>query len=408
MGYVGEHPPDKSELDACIQCGLCLPFCPTFRLTGRESASPRGRLQVMSLVLTGEATVDDGFDEVMSFCLGCRACEAVCPGLVPYGRVFEGARNELAIQRPTIGRRIRRLMLGGVIDQPLTMKLITLGAALTQRLRLGGLLPSALRSSFGGMRRLPLWPTVPVVATGGSRGVVGLLSGCVMQPWFGEVHQATIGLLQQAGYRVVVPADQGCCGALAGHDGHAEQAERMIEVNRRAFAGCEMVVADAAGCSAHLKAHLPGPGFTGEILDITELVARLIEDGSLPAFDDGSRGSVAVQDPCHLRHAQRVVGAPRRVLRAAGYVPVEIDPDGLCCGAAGVYSLIHPDASARLGAIKADQIRATGLDLVSSANPGCEMQLRSHLGPDHRVVHPVELLWERLRADDRSLQRFAD
>lgn len=396
MPYLTSHSPRKSELDACIQCGLCLPYCPTFRLTGRESASPRGRLQAMTMVLEGAVEVGEDFDEVMSFCLGCRACEAVCPGLVPYGRVFEGARTELAVQRSTRSRRFRRLLLGRVIDRPNLMRLATLGAALLQRTRLGSLLPGAVGRSFTGLRRLPLWPAAPAVEPGGSRGTVGVLAGCVMQPWFGPVREATIGLLTRAGYRVVVPADQGCCGALAGHDGHAEEAERMIETNRRAFAGCEVVVADAAGCSAHLKTHLPGPGFAGEILDITEMVARLIDDGSLPAFNDDGRGPVGVQDPCHLRHGQRVVAAPRRILRAAGYIPVEIDPDGLCCGAAGVYSLIHPDTAARLGALKADQIRATGVDLVSSANPGCEIQLRSHLDPDHRVAHPVELLWERL------------
>lgn len=405
MPFITEHAPTRMELNSCIQCGLCLASCPTFRLTGKETASPRGRLMAMTLVLDGELEVDQAFDDAMSFCLGCRACEVVCPGLVPYGRVLEGARAELSAQRPSPGRRLRRLILGNWINRRRFLRLATAGMALAQRLHLGGMFPGRLRSSFSGLRQLsfrpPTWRGRTVEPEGASKGSVGLLAGCVMDPWFGSVHDATVGLLHRGGYTVVVPAQQGCCGALAAHDGHADAAESLMATNARAFAECDMVIANAAGCSAHLKEYASHSEFP-DVLDVTELVARLIAEGALPALG-APRGDVAVQDPCHLRHAQRVVDPPRSILKAAGYQPLEIDPAAMCCGAAGIYSVLNPGASSQLGSKKAAQVRATGAGLVASANPGCEMQLRSHLGTGIRVAHPVELYWEALTEEEGRL-----
>lgn len=400
MAYVTPDAPTRSELSACVQCGLCLPHCPTFRLTGRESASPRGRLMAMSAVLDGVLTVDEAFDDAMSFCLQCRACEAVCPGLVPFGRAMEGARAELAVQRPTPQRRTRRLLLGSILPNRTAMSLITFGASLVQRVRLGGMLPATIRRSFVGMRRLggrSSWVGREVLPAGSPRATIGLLAGCVMDDWFGPVHDATVEVLRAAGYRVIVPPAQTCCGALAAHDGHVEVTRRLARTNREAFSDVDLIVSDAAGCTAHLKEydHWAGPGFQDRVRDVTELVAELIDAGDLPTLP-ADRGNVAVQDPCHLRHAQRITSAPRAILRAAGYTPVEIDPDGLCCGAAGIYSVLHPDTSHELGTRKADQIRSTSASIVSSANPGCEMQLRSHLDGKIEVSHPVELYWEAL------------
>jgi glycolate oxidase iron-sulfur subunit len=218
-----------------------------------------------------------------------------------------------------------------------------------------------------------------------------------MDAWFGPVHDATVGVLTTAGYRVTVPEAQTCCGALAAHDGHVEVTRELAEKNRRAFIGVDLVVSDAAGCTAHLKEydHWAGDGFQGKVRDATELVAELIASGRLPSLA-GDRGGVAVQDPCHLRHAQRIMDAPRSILRAAGYTPLEIDPDGLCCGAAGIYSVLHPETSHELGTRKATQVLETGAPVVASANPGCEMQLRSHLAGKVAVAHPIELYWRAL------------
>jgi glycolate oxidase iron-sulfur subunit len=397
MAWVTEERPTAIELAACVQCGLCLPHCPTFRLTGLETASPRGRLAAMNAINDDVIPFDDTFAGAMTFCLNCRACEAVCPSLVPFGRAMEGARVEVTAQLPSVTRRLRHLVLGRVLPSRRLMGAATAAVRVLQQTGAGRWLPRRWRSSFAGMRRI-----VPgrglagqvFAPAGAAKGTIGLLRGCVMDPWFPDTHRAVVEVLVAAGYRVVVPIAQTCCGALSAHDGAADAAKRLARRNVAAFAGVDVIVADAAGCSAHLKEYghwaTDGDRLAVRVRDVTEFVADLINTGDLPT-SPVDRGPVAVQDPCHLRHAQRVMAAPRLILAAAGYQPVEIDQDGLCCGAAGIYSVLEPEASAELGRRKAAQVRSTRSTLVSSANPGCEMQLRSHLGDAYRIVHPVEL-----------------
>ncbi len=407
-GFVTDHAPRPAEFNACIQCGLCLPFCPTFRLTGDERYSPRGRLSAMSAVAAGAVELDEAFDDAMSTCLGCRACEAVCPGLVPYGRAYEGAKAELMAQRPTAGRRLRRVLLGRLVASRGLIGVATTAAGLAQRFGVRRVLPRGPARSLAGLRpllpRRRSWRGRTAEPVGAERGTVALLAGCVMDAWFGAVHAATVGVLTRAGYRVTVPSGQTCCGALAAHDGHIGEAERLARLNLDALAPVvsapeDLVVADAAGCSAHLAEYGNWVGggdvLASKVRDVTTLVAELVEAGHLPKLPaTGVR--VAVQDPCHLRHAQRQYLAPRAVVRAAGFVPVEIDHDGICCGAAGVYSVLQAEISAELGRRKARQVAATAASVVASANPGCEMQLRGHLGSGYDVRHPVELYWNAL------------
>lgn len=402
MAWVTEFHPTDAELAACVQCGLCLPHCPTYRLTGLDTASPRGRLMAMSAVASGELDVDESFADIMGFCLQCRACEAVCPGLVPFGRAMEGARAEVAAQLPEPTRRLRHLVLGRVLASSTLMRWGTAVVGLMRRLRIDRVLPGTLSGPLHGMRPAgPVHSSRGLISGPGERGTAALLAGCVMDPWFGGVQDATIDLLRRAGYRVVVPAEQTCCGALAAHDGAAKEAQRLAERNMSALAGVDLVVATAAGCSAHLAEYgnwaTGGEDLAARSRDATMVVAGLIAEGALPRLD-GDLGAVAVQDPCHLRHAQREVDAPRKILSAAGYHPTDVDPSGMCCGAAGIYSLLHSDASAELGRRKAREVGLTGSTLVASANPGCEMQLRQHLDEWYRIAHPVELYHEALLA----------
>ncbi len=409
MAWVTPEAPTRSELSACIQCGLCLPQCPTFRLTGMESASPRGRLMVMSAVAGGQAELNDVFDDLMSFCLQCRACEVVCPSMVPFGRAMEGARIEIAAQLPSPLRRLRRLITGRWIGSVRVMRSVTRIARMVQRNVPARWLPRQIKTSIGGLRPLPKKPLSTIGSTfapvePAGAGVAAVLAGCVMDPWFAEVHEATVQVLRRSGYRVVVPDGQTCCGALAAHDGDVLGTRRLARQNVKAFVSADLIVTDAAGCGAHLKEYGNWAGDAGVILaskvkDVTEIVAEAIADGRLPHLEV-PRGKVAIQDPCHLRHAQRIVEEPRQIVAAAGYEPVEIDEDGMCCGAAGMYSVLQPAASDELGRKKADQVRASGSTLVASANPGCEIQLRGHLGGAYRVAHPVELYWEALQAAD--------
>jgi glycolate oxidase iron-sulfur subunit len=402
MPWVTEDAPTTAELDSCVSCGLCLPHCPTFRITGDETASPRGRLAAMSAVADGLADVDEVFAGIMNFCLQCRACEVVCPSLVPFGRAMEGARAEITEQLPSKRRLVRHFFLGRVLGMRRLLRIASTVIAISQRLGLHKL-PVAPAARLRGLRRLPLrgrmysgseWSGRDM-----SKGTAALLTGCVMEPWFDPVHQATVGLLQRAGYSVKAPSGQTCCGALAAHDGAAREARSLASKNIASLAGFDLIVVNSAGCGAHLKdyGNWGGREIAAATRDITEVVADLIASGGLPELPANGR-RIAVQDPCHLRHAQRITQEPHRILEAAGYETVEVDPAGWCCGAAGAYTLVHPQTSAELGAIKAEQVIATNARVVASANPGCEMQLRSHLGSDFRVAHPVELYWEALRA----------
>ena len=411
MGWVTGDAPLADELATCVQCGLCLPSCPTFRLTGLETASPRGRLTAMSAVAAGRP-VDRRFADIMGACLQCRACEVVCPSFVPFGRAMEGARAEMAAQLPGPGRRLRRLLTGRLLRSRRAVGLATIAASLAQRIGLRRFMPGPIRGAMAGLRRLAGRPGsiigVTRPARGEPRGVAAVVAGCVMDPWFGDVHAATIELLTRSGYKVVAPPSQTCCGALAAHDGWAEDTRAMAATNVAALGGADLVVVNAAGCSAHMKEYghwaEGGAELAAKVMDATEVVAAAIADGRLPRLEaTGDR--VAVQDPCHLRHVQRITDQPREILAAAGYRGVEVDPAGQCCGAAGIYSVLEPEMSQQLGAAKAEQVRATGASLVSSANPGCEIQLRAHLadrGVEARVAHPVELYWEALLAAERQ------
>jgi glycolate oxidase iron-sulfur subunit len=316
---------------------------------------------------------------------------------------MEGARAELSAQRPQ-GRRIRQLILGKGLASRRVVDAATAGAAVIQRTGWWWLVPRRLRAGLTGLRKVPMRRSTRLgtvhPAVGPERGAAALLAGCVMDPWFGAVHDATVDLLAAAGYSVTVPESQTCCGALAAHDGAADAAHRLAERNVSAFEGFDVVVVNSAGCGAHLKQYGHWAGTAGaelgsRVRDVTEVLAMSIEEGRLPVLEH-DRGAVAVQDPCHLRHAQRITLQPRRVLEAAGYDPVELGDDGLCCGAAGVYSVLRPATSAELGRRKAAQILATGSTVVATANPGCEIQLRSHLPRWADIRHPVELYYRAL------------
>ncbi len=394
--------PTQAQLDACVTCGLCLPHCPTFRLTGDEVASPRGRIAAMGAIASGTLPSDETFAGMMSFCLGCRACEAACPSLIPYGQMLVGVREQLAEDQPSLWGTLRRLLVGRVLNMKWVLALATSGIGLLQKVRIVRLLPKRVRL-IRGLRPLKVFPHSVVGVHDNTpaepAGSVALLAGCVMDEWFPAVHDATRGVLQLAGYQVHSPERQQCCGALAAHEGAGDAARRMAERNVSAFAGFDYVVADAAGCSAHLKEYeewaAGGDSVAERTRDVTEFVADLIDRGLLPKLAE-VRGRVAIQDPCHLRHGQRIIAAPRAIVRAAGYTPVEIDPDGLCCGAAGLYMVYEQETAEELGVRKAAQVEATGATTVVSANPGCEIQLRAHLGDGYRIVHPVELYWDSL------------
>jgi glycolate oxidase iron-sulfur subunit len=386
--------PAEADLSTCVACGLCLPHCPTYRLTGEESASPRGRIAAMRAVSEGVAEVDATFSRFMDLCLSCRACEDVCPSHVPFGRMMEHARVQIEPLRDRRARFLRWLGLDVALPR---RKLLWLAAAL-QPLGLA-VVPRRVRALVP--RRSELFRRLPRVTEprGELKGTVALLSGCVQDRWFRAVNRATIRVLARNGWRVVVPRSQVCCGALPAHYGHLETARRLAERNLRAFAGADAVVSNSAGCGAHLEdvGELLGldeaRAFSIRVRDVMELLA---DEGVEPPTAGAGVDRVAYHDACHALRAQHIRTQPRAVLRTIpGLEVVDLPDADVCCGAAGLYNVLQPELSSELRRRKAESVAATGAGVVASANPGCTIQLAAGLreiGAGVDLVHPVELL----------------
>jgi len=388
-GWKGDDHPSDADLSACVACGLCLPHCPTYRMTGEESASPRGRITAMRAVAEGAAVVDDTFRSFMDLCLACRACEDVCPSHVPFGRMVERARVQVEPLRSRRARVARRLGLDVLLAHPW---LVSLAGTLAPLAR--PLLPRRVRAFVPRVRR---GASVPhdTPALGEERGTVALLTGCVQDQWFREVNRATVRVLARNGWRVVVPRRQACCGALAAHNGHLRSARRLARRNARAFAAADVVIVNAAGCGAHMKDY--GDLVEGAGLPVRDLMAFLFEEGleEEPAAGAGVP-RVAYHDACHALRAQGIQVQPRALLgRIPGLAVVDIPNGDRCCGAAGLYNVMEPEMAGRLGLEKAESIASTLATTVASANPGCTMQIAAglrDLGVEAEVLHPVQLL----------------
>jgi glycolate oxidase iron-sulfur subunit len=402
---AGRAAPTQEDLSACVACGLCLPHCPTYRLTGEESASPRGRIAAMRAVAAG-ATPDTTFSAFMDRCLVCRACEDVCPSDVPFGRMMEAAREQVEPTRPLRKRLVHWLGFHWVLPHPLLIRLGTLLQPIVRPFlprRVRGMVPSHGKA----FARLPRLSVPPVGVE--TRGTVALLSGCVQDRWFHRVNLATIRVLTKTGWRVTVPRGQACCGALAAHNGRLSVARRLATRAKHAFRDADIVVVNAAGCSAHMRTYeelAPGNG-----LPVQDLVSFLHEQGLGDITLGPVPETVAYHDACHALRAQGIRIEPRELLLVIPELElVEIPNGDRCCGAAGIYAATQPEMAGQLGREKASAIASTGATTIASANPGCTIQLQTHLrsqGVKMSVVHPVELLDRALTAAAQSVSRSA-
>ncbi len=384
---------DPDELVACVACGLCLPHCPTYRVTGFEVASPRGRIAAMQAVQLDGAPVDAAFERYMEECVECRGCEVVCPSSVPFGHLMEGARETLQVERRRARSRRRRAAewVGYRLVLPRHALLVAVSWLLlvAQRLRLVpdrlGLPRLSARSLARGLRADPDPDAY-------------LFPGCVMDAWQRDTHRAALTVMRAAGARPGLPTrGADCCGALHLHAGRTAEARVLARRVVESMSGGGPVVVDGAGCGAVMKDYGrlldtdPARAFAARVRDFSEW---LEERGSLIVRVTGRR--VVVQDPCHLRHVQQAAAPVRRVL-ARAYDVVDTDDDGLCCGAGGSYAALQPALARQIRDLKVAAIRRAAGEqapLVASANPGCAMHLA---GAGLEVRHPAELLAEALR-----------
>ncbi|HEV8613855.1 MAG TPA: heterodisulfide reductase-related iron-sulfur binding cluster [Methylomirabilota bacterium] len=408
-------------VNQCVHCGLCLASCPTFSELGTEMDSPRGRIFLIKSLAEGRIGLSDPTVEHLSLCLDCRACETVCPAGVPYGRLIEAAKAEIEHQRPggLARRAFRWVNFGALLGHPRLLALAAGGLrlyqvsglqALLRATRLVRLLPGALTAweallpvMPGRAERAPLPPLI--AAEGARRGRVALLSGCVQSVVFGAHNRATARLLARNGWEVVVPADQGCCGALNAHGGDHARAVAMARATIDVFerAGADAIIVNTSGCGAHMKgfgALLAGDPvyagraarFAASVQDISEFLARAPLRGPLRAVEM----TVTYHDPCHVVHGQKIRTQPRDLLRQVpGLRLVDLPESDWCCGSAGIYNLTQPEMATRLLERKVGHVLSTGAEAVVTANPGCILQIAAGLrarGANVPVLHIVEVL----------------
>jgi glycolate oxidase iron-sulfur subunit len=419
------HPPEQDLIEDCVHCGFCLPTCPTYVLWGEEMDSPRGRIYLMKLGSEGAIPLNQTFVGHFDRCLGCMACLTACPSGVQYDKLIEATRSQIERNyRRSLPDGLFRRLIFALFPHPARLRLLAGPLwlyrrsglrALARRLGVLRALPERLRAmealapDFTLRAAHQRFPAV-IPAQGERRRRVGLVLGCVQRVFFGDVNAATARVLAAEGCEVVVPPEQGCCGALMVHAGQEADAlayaRRTIEAFERA--DVDTIVINAAGCGSTLKeyGHLlrddpayaeRAQAFAAKCKDISEILAELEPRATrqpLPA-------KVAYHDACHLQHAQGVRAEPRAVLRGIpGLEIVEIAEPAICCGSAGIYNLVEPGPAQELGDRKVANLLATGAQAVVSSNPGCLLQILSGLeraGRPLPALHMIELLDASIR-----------
>jgi glycolate oxidase iron-sulfur subunit len=417
--------PRQADLDRCVHCGLCLNACPTYRVLGVEMDSPRGRIYQMVQVAAG-APIGPSYLEHIELCLACRGCESACPSGVKYGRLVEAARAEIenTVVRSRTARWTRRFVFGHLLTSPAWMT--AAGALLYVYQRCG---PQKLVRALGIPKLMPKAgdleqlapPSEPpfffgqigqtFAAEQPRRYRVAFLAGCLANVCFARLNEATIRVLQKNGCEVVVPKEQGCCGALHVHSGLAADARELARRNIDAVAdgGFDAIITNAGGCGSTLKEYgdlLAGDPqyatrareFSRRMRDVNEFLASIDLNpkmGELPF-------TVTYQDSCHLAHGQGVRSAPRKLLAAIPSLTFrEMPMSDLCCGSAGIYNVVQNEMSMEILSRKMEHVNRTEAEVIACTNPGCILQLRAGVslqGHGQRVLHVIELLDQAYRA----------
>ena len=437
-GYGPGEAPRWDYYSKCVHCGLCLNACPTYREQGVEMDSPRGRIHQMIQVERGRLPLGESFVRHIDLCLDCRACETACPSGVEYGRLVEAARGQIEqhYQRPAFERLMRRIFFRELLPHRRRLELTGFLLRLYQQSGVErAVLASGLLDLFSGRlaniaRLAPrmespfftrrLGTVVPAVGT--RRYRVAFFAGCIANLSFARLNDATVRVLARNGCEVVIPKEQGCCGALHVHAGLRDLARKLARRNIETFlpssgaggpggdTGFDAIITNAAGCGSVLKEYPQlfeeveqerlgrAQAFSARFKDVTEFLAEIDFNRDLGAI----KARATYQDPCHLGHAQRIRAAPRTLLAAIpGLELVELKEAEVCCGSAGIYNVAHNEMAERLLEAKMHRVDDTKAELVVTANPGCLLQLKAGVarsGKPRRVLHVVELLDEAYAA----------
>jgi glycolate oxidase iron-sulfur subunit len=417
-----EHrPPELDLIRDCVHCGFCLPTCPSYAVFEEEMDSPRGRILLMRIGHEEGASISPEMVTHFDRCLGCMACVTACPSGVQYDRLIEQTRPQLERQVERVWhRRALRRAVFELFTHPGRLRALAPLMALDRRL---GVMERIAKAPFVQRNArlrvmLSLTPEVPARAAvrrlpavtkprGSARGRIAFMQGCVQRVWFSDVNAATVRVLAAEGWEVHTKAQPRCCGALILHSGLENEALARARETIAAYEGYDAVVTNVAGCGSamkdygHLLADDPAwaaraKAFSAKVRDVHEVLA----EHEPRAQRHPLALKVAYHDACHLAHAQGVRQPPREVLRSIpGLELVEPAEWELCCGSAGIYNVMQPEAAEKLGRRKAGNLAATGAQVIAAANPGCSMQIAAHLDSETvRVVHPIELLDRSLRA----------
>jgi glycolate oxidase iron-sulfur subunit len=411
--------PKQWDLDRCVHCGLCLNACPTYRELGLEMDSPRGRVYQMVQVSNG-APITPSYQEHISLCLACRGCESACPSGVPYGRMVEDARwqIETQVKRGRGSSWVRNFVFRRLLVSPRLLTAAGVGLYLADKIGLKGLMRVLGFCNLGGRlgeiaqlapsAELPFFfsqigKTFP--AEGERKHRVAFLAGCIANVSFARLNEATVRVLQKNGCEVIIPAGQGCCGALHQHSGLREDAQKLARRNIDALekGDYEAIITNSSGCGCALKEYgelLSGDpqysakahAFASRMRDVTEFLASVELNRNMTRVNS----VVTYQDSCHLAHGQRVRSAPRKLLAAIPGVELrEMRGADICCGSAGIYNVVENEMSMQVLTSKMKSVNATDAGIIATANPGCMLQLeagvRAH-GKQQKVMHVVELL----------------
>ena len=391
------RPPDMDLIRDCVHCGFCLPTCPSYAVFEEEMDSPRGRIVLMRVGHEEGSEVSEEMTTHFDRCLGCMACVTACPSGVQYDRLIERTRPQVERHGARTRReRAFRRAIFELFTHPGRLRALIPLMAVQRRLRLpvpfSQLAPEVpVRAA---VRRLP--EVTPAV--GEKRGTVAFMQGCVQRAFFGDVNAATVRVLAAEGWDVHAPRRPRCCGALMLHTGVEDDARELARATIEAYDRFDHVIVNVAGCGSAMKeyGHLleddRAVAFSAKVRDVHELLA----EHEPRAARRPLRMKVAYHDACHLAHAQQVREQPRALLRSIPELElVEPAEWELCCGSAGIYNLTQPEAAAELGRRKADNLRATGADAITAANPGCALQIGAYL--DTPILHPMTLLDHSIR-----------